>query len=102
MERALSPRARLDGRSEPSPLASSSVFRRFSEFLELGPGVGDLISMCWTSSAGDMANSLTLDLGFILRPRKKKNKYYPLIEAICSRGGPNGRNISPAWNKVMS
>ena len=69
----MSSRARLDGRFEPSPLASSSVCRRFSDFLELGPGVGDLLSMNWMSSGGRIANALGLDLRFILRPRKKKH-----------------------------
>ena len=63
MERALSSRARLDGRSE---LGSSLACRRFSEILELGPGVGDLLLMSWMSSGGGIVSVLTLDLRFIL------------------------------------
>ena len=70
MERELSARARLDGRSEPPPLASNSVCRRFSEYLELG-GVVDLFLMGWTSSEDGIVSVLWLGLRFNLWPRIK-------------------------------
>ena len=65
MERELSSRARLDGRSEPPTLGSNSVCRRFSEYLELG-GVVDLLLMGWTSSDDGIVSVLWLDLRFSL------------------------------------
>lgn len=66
MEPGLSSRARLNGRSELPALVSNLACRRFSEILELGPGVGDLLPMNWMSSGGGIVGVLKLDLRFIL------------------------------------